>query len=54
MGGQEGPVRLATDGWVLPRFKKQIPDSSRFLTVRWGLSVVYEMVQKYTAGYLGV
>lgn len=53
VGGQEGPVRLATDVRFV-QIKKQIPDSSRSLTVRWGLPVVQEMVQNYRAKYLGV
>lgn len=47
VAGEKGPGYLVTDvrfAWI----KKPIPNSSRFLTVRWRLSVVYEMVQKYT------
>lgn len=47
VGGEKGPVHLVTDvGFA--QIKKQIPNSSRFLTVRWRPSVVYEVVQKYT------
>lgn len=47
MGGQEGPVCMAT-GVGFAQIKKQIPDSQM-----GGLLVVYEMVKKYTAEYLG-
>lgn len=50
---EERPVHLVTDV-DFAQIKKQIRNSSRFLTVRWRLSVVYEMVQNTQAEYLGV
>lgn len=50
---EEGPVHLVTDV-DFAQIKKQIRNSSRFLTVRWRLSVVYEMVQNTQAEYLDV
>lgn len=49
---KRGPVHLATDVDFI-QIKKQIPDSSR-PDGQMGLAVVYEMVQKYRAEYLGV